>query len=140
MCVEPEGDPPGLRIPLADAGNGIPAQQLLSLQALLAAPVDSALVCGSSGLAICGRMRHAWAPRFGFTARVARLPVRPAQDAASDADQHRIEVQGQSAYRLAPHEGDGYVGTFAPETGSTLKIWQAQNRLYTQLDVQPQHP
>ena len=49
----------------------------------------------------------------------------------------KVEVIGSPRYQLAPQEFDTFKGRYAFDEGTSMRVWQQQNRFYAQIADQP---
>ncbi|OYT92912.1 MAG: hypothetical protein CFE43_06460 [Burkholderiales bacterium PBB3] len=49
----------------------------------------------------------------------------------------KVEVTGSPRYQLAPQEFDTFKGRYEFDEGTSMRVWQQQNRFYAQIADQP---
>ena len=49
----------------------------------------------------------------------------------------KVEVTGSPRYQLAPQEFDTFKGRYEFDEGTSMRVWQKQNRFYAQIADQP---
>lgn len=49
----------------------------------------------------------------------------------------QVEVTGSPRYQLAPQEFDTFKGRYAFDEGTSMRVWQQQNRFYAQIADEP---
>ena len=60
-----------------------------------------------------------------------------AADSAEPTVIAKVEVTGSPRYQLAPQEFDTFNGHYAFDEGTSMRVWQRQNRFYAQIGDQP---